>query len=260
MEKLIEKLGLYDIWTTIFPGGVFLILTRTLYGFMSTLQDMLPGIDGVVAKLLLVYKMSIYVPVTLNELLVFFMLSYVAGSVLHELSSIFKHRILYSAGRPTEFLLESDKGLFSDEEVKRLKAVYRELTETAIIDNNKERLPLKSQELFHAMNAALQSRKISGQYVKLNVIHNTCLTLSVTLMLNLGLVLLFDLEFLIYGRCDWIFPTIILVVTLAISIAVLMKRGKKYHRYWVRNIVFAFCQMNREESLKTQKHKDIVME
>ncbi len=256
MDKLIEKLGLYDIWATIFPGGVFLILARTLYDFMNTLQDTLSGVDSVVAKLLLVYRARIYVPSTLNELLVFFMLSYVVGSILHELSSIFKHRVLYSAGKPTEFLLESDRGLFSEEEVKQLKAVYRELMETSVNNDDKddkddkERLLFKSQKLFHIMNAALQSRKISGQYVKLNVIHNTCLTLSVTLILNLGLILMFGSEFLIQGRCDWILPTISLVATLGISIAILIKRGKKYHRYWVKNIVFAFCQMNREKSLK----------
>ena len=257
MDKLIEKLGLYDIWTTIFPGGIFLILARTLYGFMSTLQDMIPSVDGVVAKLLLVCRVGIYVPDTLNELLVFFMLSYVAGSVLHELSSIFKHWVLYSAGRPTEFLLESDRGLFSDEEVKLLKDVYRKLMETPFNDSDKENLPFKSQRLFRAMNAELQSRRISGQYVKLNVIHNTCLTLSVALMLNLGVVLMFDLGFLISGRHDWIFPTISLVAALGISIVVLIKRSMKYHRYWVRNIVSAFFQIDKEESLKTQKHEDI---
>ena len=37
MEKIIEKMGLYDIWTVFFPGVVFLDLVKTLYGFMLTL-------------------------------------------------------------------------------------------------------------------------------------------------------------------------------------------------------------------------------
>lgn len=260
MDKLIDKLGLYDIWTTIFPGGVFLIFSKTLYRFMSTLQDVLLCIDGAVARFLLICRANIYVPDTLQELLVFFMLSYVIGSALHEIGSMFKHRVLYRAGKPTDFLLDSSRGLFSGGEVKRLKTVYRELTGTSVNDGSKEDLALRSRELFHVMNATLQIRKVSGQYVKLNVIHNTCLTMSVALILNFGVVLLFDLEFLVLGRYDWILPTISIAVALGIGIVVLIKRSTKYYNYWVRNIVFAYLEMDREESLKAEKHTDIILE
>lgn len=260
MDKLIDKLGLYDIWATIYPGGVFLILIKTLYYFMSALKEVLSDIDGIAARLLLICRANIYVPDTLQELLVFFVLSYVTGSVLHEMGSMFKHRVLYRAGKPTDFLLESNRGLFSGEEVKRLRAVYRELMGTSVNDGNKENLALRSRVLFHAINTTLQIRKISSQYAKLNVIHNTCLTMSVALILNFGVVLLFDLEFLILGRYDWILPTISIAVALGIGIVVLIKRSTKYYNYWVRNIVLAYLELDREGSLKAEKYTNIILE
>ena len=253
MEKLIDKLGLYDIWTTLFPGGVFLIFTRTMYVFMNTLPDLLLDTDGVLAKLFLICKAEICVPNTLNELLIFFMIAYVSGSVLHELGSIFKSSVLYRAGKPTEFLFSNDKGLFSSEEIQRLQIIYNRLMGTSAKIENRESSKQISRELFHIMNTVLQREKISSRYVKLNVIYNTCITLSIAFMTTLCMVILFDIEYVVQGKYDRIFPTISLAVGLLFGVIMLVLRGKKYYRYWVRNIVFAYYEWDENVFSKAQE-------
>ena len=86
----------------------------------------------------------------------------------------------------------------------------------------------------------MQRRKRANEYVKLNVIYNTCATLGVAIMLILCLALAFEIEFMILKRQDLILSFISLDVVLILGIYILLNRSKRYYRYWTKNIVLAY--------------------
>ena len=106
--------------------------------------------------------------------------------------------------------------------------------------NDKEKQREESRSLFHKINMDMQRRKRANEYVKLNVIYNTCATLGVAIMLILCLALAFEIEFMILKRQDLILSFISLDVVLILGIYILLNRSKRYYRYWTKNIVLAY--------------------
>lgn len=242
MEKLIDKLGLYDIWTILFPGSFFLMVSKTIYDFMVMLPEMIQHTTSVMERLFLIFKTDVYVPSTVYELLFFLLLSYIFGSILHEISSVFKHKILYKHGSPIDFLWDSHKGVFNEEQINMLMPIYQQVYGTSDAVKEKTHGKQESRKFFHEINLSLQRTQIANQYVKLNIIHNTCITLSVALFFELSLVVLFVIDFWFRGRLELIFPTVNLIPVLIAGQYVFIYRSKKYYKYWVRNIVLAYYE------------------
>lgn len=107
MEGFINKMGLYDIWTVLFPGVVFQVGTRTLYEFMVSLPKLLSAAPKLTEKLCVFLQIGIAVPSDIYEFLVLLILSYFCGLILHELSSIMKRRVIYRKGDPRDFTSSS---------------------------------------------------------------------------------------------------------------------------------------------------------
>lgn len=120
MENLFQKMGLYDIWTVLFPGTIFLVGGRALYDFMASLDQILSTTPHAVGKIGLIFQLHIAIPTDIYELLALLVLSYFWGGILHELSSIMKHKWLYKNGEPSARLLDEKAGILNKQEICRL--------------------------------------------------------------------------------------------------------------------------------------------
>ena len=240
MDKLIEKMGLYDIWTVLFPGAIFQLLFKTIFDYMLSLPEQVKNTTSVIERTFLFCRSYIYEPGTVYELLIFLLSSYFVGLLLHEFSSIFKNRVMYKHGKPIELLLDYQGGVFEQEQIQVLMPMYIKLKGSDFTLNDKEKQREESRSLFHKINMDMQRRKRANEYVKLNVIYNTCATLGVAIMLILCLALAFEIEFMILKRQDLILSFISLDVVLILGIYILLNRSKRYYRYWTKNIVLAY--------------------
>ena len=208
MDKLIEKMGLYDVWVILFPGAVFLVAIKTIYNFMLLLPEQTLKTTSMIEQILIFCEANIYAPGTVYELLIFLLCSYFIGLMLHELSSFFKNRVMYTQGKPIDFLLDPKGDIFDEEQIQILMPMYIQLNGGAITLNDHEKQKKESRFLFHKINTDLQRKKVANEYVKLNVIYNTCATLGMAIMFILGLALAFEIEFIILKRYDLILSSI----------------------------------------------------
>lgn len=182
MEKFFDKMGLYDIWTVLFPGVIFLIGVRSLYNFMLSLSGLLSTTPGMIGKFGLILQMNIATPSDIYELLVLLAFSYLCGMILHELSSILKHKLIYPKADPRALLLDENAGILSSQELRNLMPLLKSLNNGKDFSQSEpEKLRDESKYLFHRMNKKLQEKKKSGDYVKLNIIYNMCGTLCIVL-------------------------------------------------------------------------------
>ena len=240
LEKITEKMGLYDIWTILFPGAIFLVLVKTVYNFMLTLPCIISKEMSIIEKVFVFCKAEVYIPDTAYELLIMCLCSYLAGLILHEISRLIKDRVIYKKGKPTDFLLDSENGVFSKGEIQKLMPMYTYLYGSPFCLDEKEKLKNESHFIFQRINNRLQRNKIASQYVKLNIVYNTCAVLQVTIILVLCMAILFEVEFIISKNYDILLSAVSLDIFMIICICLLSNRSKKFYKYWVRNIVLAY--------------------
>lgn len=225
---------------SVFPRCVFLIAVKTLYNFMLSLPEYISKATGVIEQMFIFCKAKVYIPDSIYELFVFSLCAYFIGLILHEISSIFKSRVMYKEGKPVDFLLDSYGEVFDEEQINALMPMYIRLYEKPFTLNDREKLKKESRIIFRKINAELQRKKIANQYVKLNIVYNTCATLGVATMLILCMIALFEVEFIFLKRYDALFSVTVLDVLLVICIYFFISRSKKYYKYWVQNIVLAY--------------------
>lgn len=82
------------------------------------------SIENWIQDLLMILSMDVYCPVTIYELFIFLLLSYATGIVLHEFGSLIKKKIIYKNGKPKELLLNSEKGVFSQEQINNYMPMF----------------------------------------------------------------------------------------------------------------------------------------
>ena len=100
MEKIFDKLGVYDFWGTFFPGLVGLLVIDLCF------FDLNSYIDN--------FKVG-------YELVVFVTFSYLLGIVLHEIGHFIQENILYSEGEPCDIFLLNGNVFSKDETEIHLK-------------------------------------------------------------------------------------------------------------------------------------------
>lgn len=255
MEKIFDKLGLYDIWTVLFPGVIFLIGVRSLYDFMISLSGLLSTTPGMAGKLGLILRMDITTPSDIYELLVLLALSYLCGLILHELSSILKHKVVYQKGDPRALLLDGTAGILNSQELRRLMPLLKSLNNGRDFSQSEpEKLRDESKFLFHRMNKSLQDKKKSGDYVKLNIIYNMCGTLCIVLALLSLITLAFGVDFFFHKEYFAVFYSLMILGMMVVLFLILLFRSKRYYRYWVRNIVFAYEELYWNNNGNSMEH------
>ena len=246
MEKFLDKMGLYDLWVVLIPGIIFQFGTKSLYHFMTTLPGLLTASSGTVEKLGLLLEIDITPPSNIYDFLILLTLSYLCGLILHELSSILKCRIIYRKGDPRTLLLNKTSGTLNCLELHRLMPLLKFLNGGEdFSQSDPEKLKAVSKYLFHQMNQELQSKKKAGDYVKLNIIYNMCATICVVFVFMALIVFAFGAEYLINKEYFSFFYSFIIEGFIIASLLLLISRSKRYYKYWVRNVVFAFEDLYR---------------
>ena len=222
MDKLAEKIGLYDFWTIFFPGALgYLQVSFSILLFYQLQLKCYKFVD-------VVFHFHDYLPQALAEWVVFILISIFIGILLQEIGYIM-HR-LFEYHDATEGLFCAEQGVFSQKEVNDFKSLYAVCgwqeggSETLI-----------SKQVFHRINIILQEQGKAAKYAKLNIVQNLSLSLA-TLLLLQSLVFII-MAFLLGLKGN------ITLLGLSIGCGVLCRifydRSSRFNRYWVRNIVYS---------------------
>lgn len=255
MEKFFDKMGLYDIWTVLFPGVIFLIGVKSLYNFMLSLSGLLSTTPGMIGKFGLILQMNIATPSDIYELLVLLAFSYLCGMILHELSSILKHKLIYPKADPRALLLDENAGILSSQELRNLMPLLKSLNNGKDFSQSEpEKLRDESKYLFHRMNKKLQEKKKSGDYVKLNIIYNMCGTLCIVLAILSLITFAFGGNFFFHKEYFAFLYSLIILGIMIILLLILLFRSKRYYIYWVRNIIFAYEELCWDNNSNSMEH------
>lgn len=230
MDNILAKFGHYDIWTVIFPGGVFLFLIRNIYSFLSSLHDNTHNLVNLVDS-------NWIIPTSVYELFFFLVFAYLVGIILQEIGGVIK-KILYYNGKPEELLLENDRGILNADEIHNFEKVFLMLSACEKISDNLADRRKKSSIIFKKMNAELQKEKIADKYVKLNILYNQSINLCAGLSGILTIVIYFQIRYLC--QINMIRISLFISLILVFCLIILIHRGKKYYRYWIRNIVYSY--------------------
>ncbi|WMC93502.1 hypothetical protein [Kineothrix sp. MB12-C1] len=245
MEKLIEKLGLYDVWTIMFPGIVFIGGLSTLHKYIKLLPNLIENTSYFMEKIFCIFNVSIYYPQNIYEFFMILVASYLVGLILHEISSILKKVIFYS-GKPTEFLLCSKGKVFNQQEIDDFIPIFTKINNHQSFSDDIDKKKQESKKIFNYINSDVQANDFGKKYVKLNVIYNTCSTLAVTMILLLAYVISYCIEFLIERDLQLIIALLSVVVVLIGLTYILVSRSKRYYIYWTRSIVYAYNNMHKQ--------------
>lgn len=220
MEKLAERVGLFDLWGVFFPGAFSFAEILCIFGTYKN------------SALTLSLK---YIPSDLSRWLVFILGAFFLGIILQEIGRFI--RKIVRLKNATDGLLLSSEKVFSQTEIDKIKSYYSKM--------NLEDLDSKS--IFHVINSKAIKNGIADKYVKLSVLQSTSLSLASTRLLGIfgwGGLFVCSLIQGLYDKAILYFVGVILCVLLMI---LFLKRSERFNRYWVRNIVFAIINSMSEE-------------
>ena len=121
--KFTEKIGLFDIWTVLFPGTVFLIVIKSLYNSLLILPELVKKADNLFEKITIFLQMNFHTSESLYELFELLLIAYLVGLLLQELGSIFKNKVLYKKGKPMDLLGDPQGGVFNAVQIQKLSSL-----------------------------------------------------------------------------------------------------------------------------------------
>lgn len=250
MDKFTEKIGLFDIWTVLFPGTVFLIVIKSLYNSLLILPELVKKADNLFEKITIFLQMNFYTSESLYELIELLLIAYLVGLLLQELGSIFKNKVLYKKGKPIDLLGDPQGGVFNAVQIQKLSSLFTNLNGEELTTNDKTKQHEESRYIFHKMNSTLIDKKIAGQYAKLNALYNMSINLAMVFMLTLLISLIFEAEFIFRFKQYYLIVSLVFLDgILIVTIYLLIHHGKRYYLYWTRNIVYAYQKLLTEESI-----------
>ena len=231
MEKLSERIGLYDLWVVFFPGIVGMF--EQLF-FIGTFWSVYCGHS-------LLATLNWIAPNSMSTWIVIIILSFFLGIVLQEIGRWLRNVTKYKSAM--DGLLNPCAGVFTEKERACFRSVLQKYGWNG---ENAE----GSKEIFHRINVEAQECGVAARYAKLNVLQSMSLSLSSAMLLGAIGALAMLVFGLINGRVHIaLFMTAILVVNIVLMI-VFFSRFKRFDRYWVRNIVYAMSTKNAEVEKK----------
>lgn len=242
MEKILERLGLYDIWIMIFPGMIFVSGIKTIHDFMLNVMNY--GAGAGTSKCIL--NFNIFYPKNIYEVMAFIVISYLCGHILHELSSWAKC-VVYKDGKPTELLLENNNKIIGQWQQQMYMSMFLKLNKNHQFSDDYEERRNESKRIFNLMNAELQLRNEASRYVKLNLIYNMCFTICIDILILLIYIILFIGWAYFKKKCVIVKDVVGIIIVLVSVFGVLYHRSRRYYVYWVRNIISAYENIQTKE-------------
>lgn len=232
MEKLGERIGLYDLWVVFFPG---IVSVFELLFYIGAFCSVYYGCS-------LSAILNWIVPDNMSIWIVIIIISIFLGIALQEIGRWLRNLAKYK--RASDGLLDPCAGIFT----KKERDCFRSALQRYGWDGKNAG---DSNEIFHRINAEAQECGVATRYAKLNVLQNMSLSLSSAMLLGAIGALALIVFSLINGRIHVaLFITAILAVCVVLMI-VFFYRFKRFGRYWVRNIVYAMSTRNTEVENRT---------
>lgn len=232
MEKLAERIGLFDLWAMFFPGTIGML---EILFFICTFWSIYS-------------KQSIFVvlqKITFDSITVWIILiliSFFSGIILQEIGRWL--RIKTKTSNATDIFLDPDSGIFIEKEI----AILRSFLIQYGWDGKDQNC---GKEIFHQINAKAQECGISEKYAKLSAIQNMSVSLSAAMLLGSIASSLLIIISLLCRR--WHIALFLAVIDLLciFLIVLFFRRAKRFNRYWVRNLVFSMS-----EKMKVSKNEE----
>ncbi len=226
MEKLSERIGLYDLWAMFFPGTVGALEMLFFSGTFWSIYRKRAVFS--VFKQLGLDKVSTWV--------IMLIVSIFLGLVLQEIGRWL--RKVKKTKTAEEMLLNQDEsGTFSKEEISSLNG-FLELYGWNGENKNTGNI------IFHRINAAAQECGVAEKYVKLSILQNMSSSLSAAMLLGVIGSVSLALISLTCRRISIAIALLFIAVGCGILVVLFFNRAKRFNRYWVRNLIFAMSRKN----------------
>ena len=225
MEKLAERIGIFDFWAVFFPGSIGMLELLFFISTFWSIHRKCPFLD--------VVNTIALDNITILVILIF--ISLFLGIIFQEIGRWL--RIKTKKPNAADIFLNPSAGIFMDDEYTLLRSF--------LIKYGWDGKSTKgSKAIFHRINAEAQECEVAGKYVKLGVLQNMSASLSAVMLIgtitSTGLFIYSLLcnrrnIALLMGGVDLI---------CVFLIVLFFKRSIRFNRYWVRNIIFAMLEKN----------------
>ena len=231
MDKLSERIGLYDLWVTFFPGSIGVLGALLFLGMNACIYSDKLSIDLLVE----------YLPKEISDWFLFVIVSILCGIIIQEIGHFIHKKAKLKDASAAMF--DQKQGVFSESEIKFL---------------NLQKYDTNSKIVFHQINTRAQAYGIAPRYIKLNVIQNMSLSLAADMIIwNLiGIVL--TVVSIGHACANKIILLIVLYTICSFLLCIMfLKRSERYNRYWVRNIVYAVVLYERGINVEDKKKANL---
>ena len=221
MEKISEKVGLYDLWTVFFPGAVSMLIIGLDYHLL------------ILQTPVCILFNNCDIPTNVFYWIIMMLISVFLGIILQEIAHYIGKIVL--SKKASNGLLEAKYGVFIDGEITAFSKAYEKL------GFREEKSVIESRRLFHTLNIYAQQKGIASRYIKLNLIQNMSLSLAAVMLFE-SLILVTGIIYHVFiHKVQQIMTIVILCIVSMVMIVAFLRRAKRFDRYWVRNIVYAVC-------------------
>ncbi len=227
MEKLGERIGLFDLWALFYPGviGTLEVIIFTYCSFFVSRKCSILNLhkDGIL------YNMTIWI--------IWIIVSIFMGLLLQEIGRWMRKMTKHP--NTVGSCLNPKFGFFSEKEYIMLESFL-----------NKYEFDRSSIEegriVFHRINAEAQECGVAARYVKLCVLQSMSLSLSASMLLGAIEFSLLLVVCIAYRFGYAVFPVLMIILFHVLLTVIFYKRSNRFYRYWVRNIVYAMYVKNSE--------------
>lgn len=230
MEKLTERIGLYDLWAVFFPG---IIGTLELLFFSGSFYC-------VYKKYSFFTMLNWIVFDRVTTWMIIILVSVFFGIVLQEIGR--GVRIVTKFQNAEDVFLDPKAGVFTEDE-------YSFLQNPLAKYGWGEKGEISSKSVFHRLNAEAQECGVALKYAKLSVLQNMLLSLLSAMLVGAVLSIAILIFSIINGRVHITILMIALGIFCGLLVGIFYRRAIRFNRYWVRNLVYAMS--NRQEGTGT---------
>ena len=225
MEKLTERIGVFDLWAIFFPGAVGILELLFFGGTFWCLYSKQPIYE--------VFRKITAVDITIWIIVIGIIISLFLGIILQEIGRWIRGRAKTS--NATDVFLDPKSGIFRDNEIAFLHNSLIHYGWDGKSQND-------SKIIFHRINVKAQECGISEKYVKLSVLQNMAVSLSAAMLMGTILSTMLLVFSVLCGRGHISFFLATVDLLCVFFIVLFFRRAKRFNRYWVRNLIYSMAE------------------